>query len=103
MNIAKFNFRDIKYTPVVTFRKGVMEQQTDQNPADGFYYYHVVTAPGTDYAVTETLFDAVKIGTSVTQNFDITIYQEAVFAEGYEAGAVVDTDVMVAAFAAVNK
>ena len=73
------------------------------NEADGFYYYHVVTAPGTDYAVTETLFDAVKIGTSVTQNFDITIYQEAVFAEGYEAGAVVDTDVMVAAFAAVNK
>ena len=39
VNIAKFNFRVIKYTPVVTFREGVMEQQTDQNPADGFYYY----------------------------------------------------------------
>ena len=73
------------------------------NEVDGFYYYHVVTAPDTDYEVTETLFDAVEIGTSVKQNFDITIYQEAVFAEGYEAGAVVDTDVMVAAFAAVNK
>lgn len=73
------------------------------NEADGFYYYHVVTAPNTEYKVTETLFDAVKIGDSVKQNFDITIYQEAVFAEGYDAGTEVSTDVMVSAFAAVNK
>ena len=74
------------------------------NKADGFYYYHVVTAPDTDYEVTETLFDAVKIGISVKQNFDITIYQEAVFAEGYEAGdVVVETDVIAAMFEAVNK
>ena len=50
------------------------------------------------------MFDAVKIGISVKQNFDITIYQEAVFAEGYEAGdVVVETDVIAAMFEAVNK
>ena len=74
------------------------------NEADGFYYYHVVTAPNTEYEVTETLFDAVKIGDSVKQNFDITIYQEAVYAEGYEAGDVVaETGVIAALFEAVNK
>ena len=74
------------------------------NVADGFYYYHVVTAPKTKYAVTTTLFDAVKIGNSIKQNFDITIYQEAVYAEGYEAGDVVaETGVIAALFEAVNK
>ena len=74
------------------------------NEVDGFYYYHVVTAPDTDYEVTETLFDAVKIGISVKQNFDITIYQEAVYAEGYEAGDVVaETGIIAALFEAVNK
>ena len=74
------------------------------NEADGFYYYHVVTAPKTKYAVTTTLFDAVKIGNSVKQSFDSTIYQEAVYAEGYEAGDVVaETGVIAALFEAVNK
>ena len=68
------------------------------NKADGFYYYHVVTAPNTDYETTETLFDAVKIGDSVTQNFDITIYQEAVFAEGYKGGDEVEDVADIAKF-----
>ena len=68
------------------------------NEADGFYYYHVVTAPKTKYAVTTTLFDAVKIGDSVTQNFDITIYQEAVFAEGYKGGDEVEDVADIAKF-----
>ena len=94
-----------------TFTKSgeVLTQSSESNShhwsyhaADGFYYYHVVTAPHSAYECSETLFDAVEIGKDVTGNFDITIYQEAVFAEGYPAGTEVSTEVLTAAFEAVN-
>lgn len=42
---------------------------------DGWYYYTKPVAVGT---ATTQLFDAVIVGSNVTENFDITIYQEAV-------------------------
>ena len=48
---------------------------------DGWFYYNSPVAPGQN---TDNLFDAVKLG-DVTKNFDITVYQEAVFAGSYEA------------------
>ena len=50
---------------------------------------------------TETLFDAVKVG-KVDKNFDITIYQEAVYSGGYKAGDTVELDIIKAAFDAVE-
>ena len=51
---------------------------------DGYYYYNKVVAAGTS---TTTLFDQVIIGTKVKENFDITIYQEAVTSKHYEGEA----------------
>lgn len=59
------------------------------NAADGFYYFNMVTSPDENYDRTDTLFDAVKIGEDVTNHFDVTVYQEAVYADGLEAGTVV--------------
>ena len=39
VSIKKFNFRVIKHTPIISFREGVMEQRTDKDPANGYYYY----------------------------------------------------------------
>lgn len=65
---------------------------------DGWYYYNTPIAKGKS---TDTLFDAVKVG-KVDKNFDITIYQEAVYSGGYNAGDKVDLDIIKAAFDAVN-
>lgn len=65
---------------------------------DGWYYYNTPIAKEES---TETLFDAVKVG-NVDKNFDITIYQEAVYSGGYNAGQTVDLDTIKAAFDAVN-
>ena len=46
-SIAEFNFRVIKYTPVVTFREGVMEQRTDRT--DGIWYYAWRNTEYTDF------------------------------------------------------
>lgn len=65
---------------------------------DGWYYYNTPIANGKS---TETLFDAVEVG-DVDKNFDITIYQEAVYSGGYNAGDKVNLDIIKAAFDAVN-
>ena len=65
---------------------------------DGWYYYNTPIAKGES---TDTLFDAVKVG-DVDKNFDITIYQEAVYSGGYNAGQKVDLKIIKAAFDAVN-
>lgn len=65
---------------------------------DGWYYYNTPIAKGKS---TETLFDAVKVG-KVDKNFDITIYQEAVYSGGYKAGDTVELDIIKAAFDAVE-
>lgn len=65
---------------------------------DGWYYYNTPIAKEES---TDTLFDAVKVG-NVDKNFDITIYQEAVYSGGYKAGEKVDLDIIKAAFDAVN-
>lgn len=57
---------------------------------DGWFYYNSPVAPGQS---TDNLFDAVKIG-NVTKNFDITVYQEAVFAGSYEAKDQVELPVL---------
>ena len=67
--------------------------------ADGWYYYNSPIAPGQN---TGTLFDAVKIG-EVTKNFDITVYQEAVFAENYHAGEKAELNTIQDFFAKVTK
>ena len=66
---------------------------------DGWFYYNSPVAPGQN---TENLFDAVKLG-DVTKNFDITVYQEAVFAGSYEAGDKVGLPVLKGFFAEVTK
>ena len=66
---------------------------------DGWFYYNSPVAPGQN---TDNLFDAVKIG-NVTKNFDITVYQEAVFAGSYEAGDKVGLPVLKGFFAEVTK
>ena len=65
---------------------------------DGWYYYNTPIAKGES---TDTLFDAVKVG-NVDKNFDITIYQEAVYSGGYNAGEEVDLNIIKAAFDAVD-
>ena len=65
---------------------------------DGWYYYNTPIAKGKS---TDTLFDAVKVG-DVDKNFDITIYQEAVYSGGYKAGDKVDFNIIKAAFDAVE-
>jgi alternate signal-mediated exported protein len=66
------------------------------NEDDGWYYYTVVTSPeeGENHC-TATLFDAVQL----TENADITVYQEAIFSGAYEPGDVVDAAVIQAYFA----
>lgn len=66
---------------------------------DGWFYYSSPVAPGQN---TENLFDAVKLG-DVTKNFDITVYQEAVFAGSYEAGDKAELPVLKGFFAEVTK
>ena len=66
---------------------------------DGWLYYNSPVAPGQN---TENLFDAVKLG-DVTKNFDITVYQEAVFAGSYEAGDKAELPVLMGFFAEVTK
>ena len=66
---------------------------------DGWFYYNSPVAPGQS---TDNLFDAVKIG-NVTKNFDITVYQEAVFAGSYEAKDQVELPVLKGFFAEVTK
>ena len=66
---------------------------------DGWFYYNSPVAPGQN---TDNLFDAVKIG-NVTKNFDITVYQEAVFAGSYEAGDKAELPVLKGFFAEVTK
>lgn len=66
---------------------------------DGWFYYNSPVASGQN---TENLFDAVKLG-DVTKNFDITVYQEAVFAGSYEAGDKVELPVLKGFFAEVTK
>ena len=66
---------------------------------DGWFYYNSPVAPGQN---TDNLFDAVKIG-NVTKNFDITVYQEAVFAGSYEAGDKVGLPDLKGFFAEVTK
>ena len=66
---------------------------------DGWFYYNSPVAPGQN---TDNLFDAVKIG-NVTKNFDITVYQEAVFAGSYEAKDQVELPVLKGFFAEVTK
>ena len=65
---------------------------------DGWYYYSAPVEPG---ALTETLFDAVKIG-DVGGDFDITIYQEAVYSGADEAGKTVSLQHIQSVFADVN-
>ena len=66
---------------------------------DGWFYYNSPVAPGQN---TENLFDAVKLG-DVTKNFDITVYQEAVFAGSYEEGDKAELPVLKGFFAEVTK
>lgn len=76
------------------------------NAADGFYYFNMVTSPDAPYQQTDTLFDAVEIGKESAGNFDVTIYQEAVYADGLEAGTILPMEKlseMVAKFEAVTK
>ena len=51
------------------------------NDEDGFFYYNTTTTPDetSEFHVTDTIFDAVFIGEEIKSDFDITIYQEAVF------------------------
>ena len=65
---------------------------------DGWYYYNTPIAKDNS---TDTLFDAVEVR-DVDKNFDITIYQEAVYSGGYNAGQTVNLDIIKAAFDAVN-
>jgi len=64
---------------------------------DGYYYYQQVVASG---FATNSLFDAVLIGSEVIENFDITIYQEAVVTKS--TNSVESLADLKAAFAAVN-
>lgn len=65
---------------------------------DGWFYYSAPVEPGT---VTETLFDAVKIG-EVSGDFDITVYQEAVYSSTDAAGTTMPLEHIVSFFDAVN-
>ncbi len=49
---------------------------------DGYYYYN---KPLTAHETTTPLFEAVSIGKKCSQNFDITVYQEAVNYHAYAA------------------
>ena len=51
------------------------------NEEDGFFYYNTTTTPDetSEFHVTDTIFDAVFIGEEIKSDFDITIYQEAVY------------------------
>ena len=70
---------------------------------DGYYYYNYVVKVTES---TQTLFDYVLIGDSVEQNFDITIYQEAVTSKHYVnseyEGSPVNISVIKQAFSDVN-
>ena len=77
------------------------EFQSNQNWVyyNGYYYYSYPVAPKD---ATESLFDAVWL----TDSADITIYQEAVLARGYQSGdtvEAVDAAVIEGLFAAVEK
>ena len=50
------------------------------NEADGWYYYNQPVEAG---ECTTPLFDAIIVGENVKENFDITIYQEAVASKPY--------------------
>jgi len=64
---------------------------------DGYFYYK--SAVEKDHT-TDSLFDAVIIGTEVSENFDITIYQEAVATTSTKS--VESLTDLKAAFTAVN-
>ena len=93
----------------VTLLNGTWNESTLYDPdgdgtgwyqgTDGWFYYNSPVAPGQN---TDNLFDAVKIG-NVTKNFDITVYQEAVFAGSYEAKDQVELPVLKGFFAEVTK
>ena len=92
-----------------TWNDGIATERTLYDPdsngigwyqgTDGWFYYNSPVAPGQN---TENLFDAVKLG-DVTKNFDITVYQEAVFAGSYGAGDQVELPVLKGFFAEVTK
>lgn len=69
---------------------------------DGFYYYN---KPIEKDNCTESLFDAVWMDEELDENFDITIYQEAVSSKNYEllSNGTAKLETMKAAFDAVNK
>lgn len=69
---------------------------------DGFYYYN---KPIEKDNCTESLFDAVWMDEGLNENFDITIYQEAVSSKHYEllSNGTAKLETMKAAFEAVNK
>ena len=77
----------------------IATESTLYQGTDGWFYYNSPVAPGQN---TDNLFDAVKIG-NVTKNFDITVYQEAVFAGSYEAGDKAELPVLKGFFAEVTK
>lgn len=66
---------------------------------DGWYYY---SAPVAANDASETLFDAVKIG-DTEKNFDITVYQEAVYSKNYEVNKTVALELITACFDEVDK
>ena len=66
---------------------------------DGWYYYSTPVKTG---EATKTLFDKVKIG-DTDSNFDITIYEESVYSEEYEAGKNVSLDTIQKMFLAVSQ
>jgi predicted ribosomally synthesized peptide with SipW-like signal peptide len=68
--------------------------------SDGWYYYNVVTAGSSSNNRTTSLFDAVYLGKSVTEDdeIDIAISHEAISAGGHADGDVLDLETLEALF-----
>lgn len=73
----------------------VVNEQYGWIYSDGYYYYNT---PIKKSANTKSLFENVKIGSDIPCNFDVTISQDAVFADGYKAGDVVSVEKIKAEF-----
>lgn len=68
-----------------------MGENWEYNEADGWYYYKKVVpevATETIDNKTTSLFTTVKLPENLKENFDVTVYQEAVGTGHYKAGEV---------------
>ena len=82
-----------------------MGENWEYNEADGWYYYKKVVpevATETIDNKTTSLFTTVKLSKNLKENFDVTVYQEAVGTGQYQAGETVDVEKIQPFFDAVN-